>query len=1309
MLKRFTGFMGRFGALAFGCVFAALVMTSSAAAGVPAVVASSNVKYATGMTDPSKVVLDSLGDIFIADINNTLWVVAPGSTTPKVLMGSLGYGSEGVAVDSSNDVIVTTPYNGAVYFIPASGVASVIAGGSIGTTVNLTYAYGFGSLDNGYGNFLDTAVDTNGVVYIGVTYYPSGGTVYEIVSVKTTGPTTSLTGIENTPGSANLVVGKLPHPANSMATDNFGHLFYADGYNVYEINTTTNVSTVIGSGFTKPTGVSVDAAGNLYVSDNSKGVLYEIPNENGTLNPADQFAVSYPPNAYLGVGFDRQGNFYSGDGYQSGSIEKTTLGALNFGTQAVGTTSATGTVNFLFNSPVVPASLSLGGSSEFNTSYYTTCSTTTAPAVLSTCLYQLSFKPASTGIRRGALQFLSAAGKPLATAYLSGVGTGPALTVDPGTQSSQTALTPWKTPSAVALDAQSNFYVTDSTANVVQVISSAGVAKATLTGFKNPQGIAVDQAGNVIVSDTGNNRIVAVPNENGTLNQADQVVLLSSNVGKSASISSFSVASPVVTFTATNTFTVGEVVVVSGLSTAAGSVLNGQSFTVLTATSSGFTATFNGATVPTTSDSGVAYPATPGVNAPQGVAISAYGTIYVADTGNSRVLRVNTDAGFNELSVETVSGRFITPAGVALDNTNNVYITDSTANKIYQYSQVNGTLITQVNGGSLSAPTAISIDASGSAYVVNSGSSTVLRIPNVNGSLNPNTQITLGTLLVLKTPSGVAVNGSGNVAISDSGAPNLFTLVRTTGALQFGSVDTSQSSIAQTLTLTSAGTSSLTFGATPYTAAGANSSYTITPATQAPCSGTLVLATGVNCGYSIVFAPVATGPLTDVMTFSSNAVNATNLTANLTGTGTNLPLSSTTLSVLPTSPSYGVAVTVLATVTAGAASTHAPTGTVTFYVDGIPNSSPTLVLNPQTGLYQATLTYAPLQLTASTHIIGANYSGDSNNSSSHAAPFTLVIAQAASTTVAVVTPAVDQTAGTPFSYKVNVTPAAQGAPTGMVSLYTAGTTTNPVAGPYNLVGGQVIFSVNSPTPVGGIGTYCYQVIYSGDVNFISSTSNTVCITVHPPDYTAVPPTTTYTVGVNSSVQVPILITGLSGYNGNITVGAVNATTLAETPACTGLPQYVTCTFSPGIVDLATSPTTSGNPASVMTLTLTTSVPPPTTVGGGSMLWPGALAGLLALALGLKMRRGLLRTRLMSVLLLVFLGCLALGASGCGSGSATSADHYVTPKGTATVTVTFSGTGLLGPNVPPAPGNTYPNVPTGNPNIVHTLNLTLTVQ
>jgi sugar lactone lactonase YvrE len=1305
MLKRFTGFMGRFGFLTIGCVFAALAMTSEAVAGVPAVVASSNAKYATGMTDPSKVVLDSLGDIFIADINGTVYVVAPGSTTPKVLMTGLGYGSEGVAVDSLNDVVITTPYYGVVYFIPASGVASLLAGGSLGTTVNLTYAYGFGALDNNYGNFLDAAFDTNGEVYIGVTDYPSGATAYEILRVKTQGASTSLTGIESTPGTAQQVVKGLPHPANSLATDNFGHLFYADGYNVYEINTTTNVSTTIGSGFSKPTGVSVDAAGNLYVSDNNKDVLFEIPNENGTLNPAHQFAVAEPPGVYLGVGFDRQGNFYSGDGYQSGSLWKTTLGALNFGSVAVGSTSSTGSVTFTYNSAVIPASLSLGGSAEFLTGYYTTCSTTTAPTSFpANCFYQLKFTPGSTGVRKGSLQFLSAAGKPLATAYLSGVGTGPALTIDPGTQSSQTALTAWKTPSAVALDAQSNFYVTDSTANVVQVISSAGVAKATLTGFSNPQGIVVDQAGNVIVSDTGHNQIVAIPNENGTLNQADQVVLLPSNANQEASIASFTIASNVVTFTATNSFTVGETVVVSGLSTAAGAVLNGQYLTVATANATSFTANFASANVAATTDSGVAFPATPGVSAPQGLAVGANGAIYVADTGNARVLRVITDAGFGEVSVETVSGGFITPAGVAIDNSNNVFITDSTANKIYEYSQVNGTLITQVNGGSLSAPTAISIDASGSAYVVNSGSSQVLRIPSVNGSLNPNTQITLGSLSLLKTPSGVAVNGSGNVAISDSGIPGLFTLVRTTGALQFGSVDTSQSSIAQTLTLTNAGTSSLTLGNTAYTTAGATTSYAITPATLAPCSGSIILAVGVNCGYSIVFSPTATGPLTDVMSFSSNAVNAATLTANLTGTGTNLPLSTTTLSVLPASPSYGVAVNVLATVTAGPTSTKPPTGPVTFYVDGIPQSPSALTLQTN-GLYQATLTFKALSLTASTHIIGANYGGDANNSSSHAAPFTLVIAQSASTTTAAVAPTVDQPAGTPFAYTVNVLPANLGTPTGTVSLYATGTTTNPVAGPYNLTpnktgtGGTAIFSVPSPTPVGGIGTYCYQVIYSGDVNFLGSTSSTVCITVHPPDYTTVPPATSYTVALGSSVQVPITITGLSGYNGNVTVGAVNQTTLAQTPACTGLPLYVTCSFSPGIVSLDPSPfpyPSAGNPSGVMTLTLATSVPPPTSVSGGSMLWPGALAGLLALALSFKMRRSVLRTRLMSVLLLVFLGSLTLGVSGCGSGSATSADHYVTPKGTSTITVTFSGSPFTG-------------APAGNPNIVHTLNITLTVQ
>jgi hypothetical protein len=94
--------------------------------------------------------------------------------------------------------------------------------------------------------------------------------------------------------------------------------------------------------------------------------------------------------------------------------------------------------------------------------------------------------------------------------------------------------------------------------------------------------------------------------------------------------------------------------------------------------------------------------------------------------------------------------------------------------------------------------------------------------------------------------------------------------------------------------------------------------------------------------------------------------------------------------------------------------------------------------------------------------------------------------------------------------------------------------------------------------------------------------------------------------------------------------------------------------------------------------------------------------MLALALATGRRRSLGRTRLTAVLCCIVLVSLALGASGCGGTTS-----YSTPTGTSSVTVTFSGTGLLGSNIAPAPNP--PNYPNGNPNIVNSTTFSLTVQ
>lgn len=68
-------------------------------------------------------------------------------------------------------------------------------------------------------------------------------------------------------------------------------------------------------------------------------------------------------------------------------------------------------------------------------------------------------------------------------------------------------------PTAIAVDAAGNVYVADTENNRVEEFSALGrflrsYSTANGVGFENPQGVAVDAAGDVFVSDTENNRVV---------------------------------------------------------------------------------------------------------------------------------------------------------------------------------------------------------------------------------------------------------------------------------------------------------------------------------------------------------------------------------------------------------------------------------------------------------------------------------------------------------------------------------------------------------------------------------------------------------------------------------------------------------------------------------------------------------------------------------------------------------------------------------------------------------------------------------
>jgi len=94
----------------------------------------------------------------------------------------------------------------------------------------------------------------------------------------------------------------------SVAVDAQGNVYVADAGNnaVKEIPAGTNTPVIIGSGFNKPVGVAVDASGNVYVSDYNANQLKMIPAGSNLpqviatgFNKPDGIAVDWAGNVYV--------------------------------------------------------------------------------------------------------------------------------------------------------------------------------------------------------------------------------------------------------------------------------------------------------------------------------------------------------------------------------------------------------------------------------------------------------------------------------------------------------------------------------------------------------------------------------------------------------------------------------------------------------------------------------------------------------------------------------------------------------------------------------------------------------------------------------------------------------------------------------------------------------------------------------------------------------------------------------------------------------------------------------------------------
>jgi hypothetical protein len=235
-----------------------------------------------GLSFPTGVAVDAAGNVYVADtLNQTIRKITPAGVVSTLagLVGSAGStdgtGSAarfnhpvGVAVDAAGTVYVADGFNHTIRKITPAGVVSTLAGlaGSPGSTD------GTGSAARFNGPF-GVAVDVAGNVYIG----DSGN--HTIREITPAGVVSTLAGLAGNRGS----------------TDGTGSA----------------------ARFFQPTGVAVDAAGNVYVADFSNntirkitpaGVVSTLAGLAGSIGSTDGTGSAARFNQLAGVAVDATGN-----------------------------------------------------------------------------------------------------------------------------------------------------------------------------------------------------------------------------------------------------------------------------------------------------------------------------------------------------------------------------------------------------------------------------------------------------------------------------------------------------------------------------------------------------------------------------------------------------------------------------------------------------------------------------------------------------------------------------------------------------------------------------------------------------------------------------------------------------------------------------------------------------------------------------------------------------------------------------------------------------------------------------------------
>ncbi|WP_197414090.1 NHL repeat-containing protein [Terracidiphilus gabretensis] len=536
-------------------------------------------------------------------------------------------------------------------------------------------------------------------------------------------------------GAQTALFSSLNNPSG-IAVDASGNVYIADTNHNQVLKETYSagsyIQSTIGSGLRLPQGVAVDASGNVYIADTGNTRVLKETFSSGSYTQST-VVTGTASNGFIAVAVDASGNVYVAD-FIGNQVLKETFSAGSYTQSTVGTG-----LNF----------------------------------------------PASVAVDAGG------------NVYIANGENNNVLIVPPSDPACATAGdcttvgTSLNFPQGVAVDASGNIYIADSGNNrvVKETFSAGNYTQSTVTtGLGNPLALAADSNGNVYIADTTNNRAVeeqiasvnlgsaavGTPGTAQTLtfnftnataaNISAPVALTGGVTGKDFAVAAGGTCNATTSYSAGGTSSCTVKVTVNpafpGVRMGAVELTKTSGAVIATAYVYG-TGTAPQAAFPP----GVQSSLLIGFTAPAGATTDQAGNIYVADSTAGKVFKY-TAAGV--LSATVASG-LTKPIGVAVDGAGNVFVADNSAGDLFEYALSGSTYTKSTVAGSLSEPQFVAVDVSGNLYVSTSGDHALHVYMPGSGGYTYVKDVANGSTVTNFGPNGVALDAVGNVYVADAG------------------------------------------------------------------------------------------------------------------------------------------------------------------------------------------------------------------------------------------------------------------------------------------------------------------------------------------------------------------------------------------------------------------------------------------------------------------------------------------------------------------------------------------------------------